>query len=101
MSDVIKKGKFSHGGGYAAEMPANKRSPLQRLLDAIKRIVSRRQHAPDQSVSYTAELEQRVIDLIQAQAEIARSEARFRNIVDDQVELVCRYDANLTLTFVN
>lgn len=54
-----------------------------------------------QLARHTAELEQSVVDLNHAQTIIAESHARFRSIVDDQVDLICRYDTNLNLTFVN
>ena len=101
MSDVIKKGKFSHEGEHDAEQPTRKASRSPRLLRAIKRTVSRQQPIPDQIARHIAELEEKVARLSGAQEALARSEARFRNIVDDQVELVCRYDADLNLTFVN
>jgi PAS domain S-box-containing protein len=54
-----------------------------------------------QLARHTADLEQSVVELNRAQAVIAESHARFRSIVDDQLDLVCRYDTNLNLTFVN
>ncbi len=37
----------------------------------------------------------------QTQAQLRESEARYRAVVDDQTELVCRYRPDTTLTFVN
>jgi diguanylate cyclase (GGDEF)-like protein/PAS domain S-box-containing protein len=39
--------------------------------------------------------------LSESQAQLADSEARYRAVVDDQTELVCRYRPDTTLTFVN
>ena len=36
-----------------------------------------------------------------SEARLRQSEARYRAVVDDQVELVCRYTADTTITFVN
>lgn len=38
---------------------------------------------------------------IQAKCALEKSEAQYRAVVEDQVELICRYDANFILTFVN
>ncbi len=37
----------------------------------------------------------------QAEVKQKQSEARYRRVVEDQTELICRYDADLKLTFVN
>lgn len=50
---------------------------------------------------HTADLEQSISDLNTAKSALAKSETRFRSIVDDQVDLICRYDTSLHLTFVN
>lgn len=50
---------------------------------------------------HTRELEESVIEINRARAVLAESQARFRSIVDDQIDLVCRYDTELNLTFVN
>lgn len=42
-----------------------------------------------------------VTDQRQAQQALRASEERYRNIIDDQSEYVCRYDANLRMTFGN
>jgi PAS domain S-box-containing protein len=38
---------------------------------------------------------------VEAQKQLEHSEARYRAIVDGQAELICRYDADCRLTFVN
>lgn len=101
MSDVIKKGKFSHDTGLDAEQPSGQPGRLSRPRHAPRRTILRRKYIPARLARYIAELEEKVGDLSHAHAELARSEARFRTIVDDQVELLCRYDADLNLTFVN
>lgn len=35
------------------------------------------------------------------QAQLAKSEARYRAVVEDQTELICRFDSGMVLTFVN
>lgn len=37
----------------------------------------------------------------EASSALRRSERRYRGIVEDQTELICRYDADTTVTFVN
>ncbi len=102
MSDVIKKGKFSHDSEYNVARLADKLSRLiLRPVSAIKRVILRRKRTADQLARHIAELEEKIASLSSAQAALIKSEARFRDIVNDQVELVCRYDANLNLTFVN
>ena len=39
--------------------------------------------------------------LRESEARLRESEARYRAVVDDQIELVCRYLADTTITFVN
>ena len=39
--------------------------------------------------------------LRQSEARLRESEARYRAVVDDQIELVCRYQPDTTITFVN
>ena len=52
-----------------------------------------------------AELEERVaertFELLQTNRELAESESRYRSVVEDQTEFVCRWDQGGTLTFVN
>jgi PAS domain S-box-containing protein len=47
------------------------------------------------------ELENALLGYIQAEEELQKQEISYRNIVEDQTELICRYDAAFTLTFVN
>ena len=42
-----------------------------------------------------------VTDRKRAEAALAESEARYRAVVEDQTELICRFSPELTLTFVN
>lgn len=42
-----------------------------------------------------------VTDRKRVEAELAESEARYRAVVEDQTELICRFSADLELTFVN
>ena len=85
MSDVIKKSKFNHGDGQAAAQTANKTSRLLRIRRVIKQTISRRQYIPEQLARYTAELEEKFASLSHAYAALAKSEARFRSIVDECV----------------
>lgn len=48
-----------------------------------------------------ASLRQQVTDRERAEAELRGSEARYRAIVEDQTELICRYLADGTIVFVN
>ncbi|MBD2100589.1 PAS domain S-box protein [Leptolyngbya sp. FACHB-261] len=47
------------------------------------------------------QLKQEIVDREQAEEALRQSEARYRAIVEDQSELICRYLPNTTLTFVN
>ena len=42
-----------------------------------------------------------VTDQVRAERALAKSRARLRTILQDQAELICRYEADTTLTFVN
>ena len=42
-----------------------------------------------------------ISDRVQAEQELARSEKRYRGIVEDQTDLICRFDPSGKLTFVN
>ncbi len=46
-------------------------------------------------------VEERTVELGQAYAQLQENEARYRAIVEDQTELICRYKPDGTLTFVN
>jgi PAS domain S-box-containing protein len=52
-------------------------------------------------VSQIAEHTWDVVGQKQVQAELRKSESRYRGIVEDQVELICRYTPEGELTFVN
>ena len=52
-------------------------------------------------VSQIAEHTWDVVGQKQVQAELKKSESRYRGIVEDQVELICRYTPEGNLTFVN
>lgn len=52
-------------------------------------------------VDRVLERQQLIHDRRQAQAELEASEARYRAIVEDQTELICRFEAGGHLTFAN
>lgn len=45
--------------------------------------------------------QQHVEQLQQAQSELEKSENRYRRVVEDQIDVICRYDPDFKLTFVN
>ncbi len=47
------------------------------------------------------ELRQQVDEIAAAQQELAESEQRYRGVVEDQTELICRFDPDFGHTFVN
>ncbi|MCX7014681.1 MAG: PAS domain S-box protein [Candidatus Sumerlaeota bacterium] len=47
------------------------------------------------------EINRMLTDLESARRDLAESEARYRNIVDEQRELICRFTPDLALTFAN
>eukprot|EP01038_Epipyxis_sp_PR26KG_P000346 gene346-486_t len=56
-------------------------------------------HAPRAAVEQAnAELEHRVIERTQA---LQQSEQRYLSILEDQTEIICRFDADNRMTFVN
>ena len=52
-------------------------------------------------VLYTLAMIQDITERKQAEAAVRQSEARYRAIIEDQTELICRYKPDGTLTFVN
>lgn len=60
-------------------------------------LYQREQELMTQAAALTIEVNER----IHAEGELRRSEGRYRAIVEDQTELVCRFNADGTLTFVN
>jgi len=57
--------------------------------------------SPAQLEAVNRQLEQEVIEHRQTEEILRQSEARYRAIVEDQTELICRFLADGTLTFVN
>jgi len=57
--------------------------------------------SPAQLAAVNAELEREVIEHRQTEEVLRQSEARYRAIVEDQTELICRFLEDGTLTFVN
>jgi PAS domain S-box-containing protein len=60
-------------------------------------LAQREQQLANQAKSLTLEIAERT----QVEANLRLSEARYRAIVEDQTELICRYETDGTLTFVN
>lgn len=54
-----------------------------------------------QQLRLTTELNKRIRDLQAAQETQRQSEAHYRQVVEDQTEMICRYDTDFRLTFVN
>lgn len=52
-------------------------------------------------MEHGAELENKIFEVIRTEEERQKSEIFYQNIVEDQTELICRYDAAFNLTFVN
>jgi PAS domain S-box-containing protein len=57
--------------------------------------------AYEQLTATEEELRQNYDELSKNQQELYRSEERFRNIIEDQTEFICRFTPDGTLTFVN
>ncbi len=64
-------------------------------------VTSRLVRNDDGSPDYLLSVIEDVTDLQLAQEALAQSEARYRQVVEDQTDLICRYRPDLTLTFVN
>ncbi len=60
-------------------------------------LVRNEQGEPDYFVSVVED----ITSLKQAQQLLTESEERYRHIVEDQTDLICRYQADLTITFTN
>lgn len=58
-------------------------------------------HRPDGMLSYFTAVISDVTDRLRIEADLKASEARYRSIVEDQVDLICRFRPDTTLTFVN
>ncbi|MBX3082067.1 MAG: PAS domain S-box protein [Anaerolineae bacterium] len=54
-----------------------------------------------QQLRLTTELNKRILDLQAAQETQRQSEAHYRQVVEDQTEMICRYNTDFRLTFVN
>lgn len=52
-------------------------------------------------IAFAMEFSEQETKRREAEQALYESEQRFRSVVEDQTELICRYDTNLKLTFVN
>lgn len=52
-------------------------------------------------IEQTSEMENRLASFIETEDELRKRELSFESIVEDQTEMICRYDANFLLKFVN
>lgn len=83
-------------------------APLRRLSRSLKRIASARDpkgRVPivgrDELGALAASVNAMLASLESAQEELRNSEERYRGVVEDQTELICRFLPDFTLTFVN
>lgn len=82
----------------------NNLDPLSQMLmtasEQASLAIERKQSAA-MLEQHATQLEQSLQEIRRGEESLQHSEARYRRVVDDQTDLICRYDADLRLTFVN
>ncbi|MGV3617889.1 MAG: PAS domain S-box protein [Fimbriimonas sp.] len=73
----------------------------ERLLSAHAELESRVHHRTAEVRRANVALKNEIGERRQAEEELRLSEARYRAIVEDQTEMICRFQSDGTLTFVN
>ncbi len=71
---------------------------LDQANDELERRVNERTHELANAI---AALQAEIIERGQIEEALRRSESRYRAVVEDQTDMICRYLADYTLTFVN
>lgn len=71
------------------------------IMGAIRLIVIRSQEQSTILAAERAALRREIAERQQAEQALRQSEARYRAIVEDQTELICRFQPDGTLTFAN
>ena len=74
----------------------------QRLKSFVKKLLITDAHSdPLQLERLNAQLQQEIHDRQLAEATLRESQSLYQAIVEDQIELICRFDVGGILTFVN
>ena len=71
------------------------------LRQAYRDLESRVEQRTAELMAANALLKEKIIERQRAEEALRESESRYRAIVDDQTELICRFSPDGTLTFVN
>ncbi len=98
-SDIAAARQILQGEIQSATLPKRYLHKSGRLI-WVKRtlsLVRDTQGLPDYFVSVIED----ITELKQAEQALIESEERYHRVVEDQTELICRYDKDLRLTFVN
>ncbi len=94
-AERIGQGDLNH------RIDLQQRDEIGLVATALNAMVSNLHEREQQLSAQAFSLVSEVAERTRAELELRQSEARYRAIVEDQTELICRFHADGTLTFVN